>query len=59
MSEPPVPLRDAATSPVPTTPPAALVVPPQPGETVTSELTHNTYTMGEKIGEGFFGLVYS
>jgi serine/threonine protein kinase len=41
-----------------TTTPAALVVPPNPGETVTSELTRNTYTMGEKIGEGFFGLVY-
>jgi serine/threonine protein kinase len=59
MSEPAVPLPDATTPPVPTTPPAALVVPPQPGETVTSELTGNTYTMGEKIGEGFFGLVYS
>lgn len=35
------------------------MVPPTPGETVTSELTRNTYTMGEKIGEGYFGLVYS
>jgi serine/threonine protein kinase len=35
------------------------VIPQSPGETVTSELTRNTYTMGEKIGEGFFGLVYS
>src|SRR5579864_3859104 len=43
----------------PATPPAALVIPPKPGETITSELTQNTYTMGEKIGEGFFGLVYS
>jgi eukaryotic-like serine/threonine-protein kinase len=43
----------------PATPPAALVIPPNPGETITSELTQNTYTMGEKIGEGFFGLVYS
>jgi eukaryotic-like serine/threonine-protein kinase len=41
------------------TPPAALVVPPNPGETITSELTRNTYTMGEKLGEGFFGLVFS
>jgi serine/threonine-protein kinase len=43
--------------------PAALaspgwVVPPQPGEVITSEATGNTYTMGEKIGEGNFGLVY-
>lgn len=43
----------------PPSPPAALVIPPNPGETITSELTRNTYTMGEKIGEGFFGLVYS
>jgi eukaryotic-like serine/threonine-protein kinase len=43
----------------PATPPAALVIPPNPGETVTSELTNNTYTMGGKIGEGFFGLVFS
>jgi len=48
----------AKPSPAPI-PPAALVIPPNPGETVTSELTGNTYTMGEKIGEGFFGLVYS
>jgi serine/threonine protein kinase len=48
----------AAVSPQ-VTPPAALVIPPNPGETITSELTRNTYTMGEKIGEGFFGLVYS
>jgi serine/threonine protein kinase len=40
-------------------PPAALVIPPNPGETFTSELTGNTYTMGEKLGEGFFGVVYS
>jgi len=50
----------ASTTPPPeATPPAALVIPPNPGETITSELTRNTYTMGEKIGEGFFGLVYS
>lgn len=27
---------------------AAFVVPPTPGETITSELTRNTYTMGKK-----------
>src|SRR3954463_15391778 len=41
------------------TPPAALVVPPNPGEAITSELTGNTYTMGQKVGEGYFGLVFS
>jgi eukaryotic-like serine/threonine-protein kinase len=39
--------------------PAKLVVPPAPGEVVTSEATRNTYTMGEQIGEGYFGLVYA
>lgn len=52
-------MSEAATPSPCVAPPAALVIPPNPGETVTSELTNNTYTMGEKIGEGFFGLVYS
>ncbi len=52
-------MSQPATASASATPPAALVIPPSPGETFTSELTHNTYTMGEKIGEGFFGLVYS
>lgn len=52
-------MSEAATPSPVAVPPAALVVPPKPGETVTSELTGNTYTMGEKLGEGFFGLVYS
>jgi serine/threonine-protein kinase len=37
---------------------SVLIIPPQPGEVITSEATGNTYTMGEKIGEGNFGLVY-
>ncbi len=40
-------------------PPVNWVTPPTPGEIITSEATGNTYTMGEKIGEGHFGLVYS
>jgi serine/threonine protein kinase len=52
-------MSDAATPAPSVTVPAALVIPPNPGETITSELTGNTYTMGERIGEGFFGLVYS
>jgi serine/threonine protein kinase len=55
-------MSGSVTSPTslpPATPPAALVIPPNPGETITSELTRNTYTMGEKLGEGFFGLVFS
>lgn len=31
---------------------------PSPGEALTSFLTGNTYTIGEKIGEGSFGIVY-
>jgi eukaryotic-like serine/threonine-protein kinase len=33
--------------------------PPAQGEVITSELTRNTYTMGDKIGEGSFGEVYA
>lgn len=56
----PFPAPHATPAPEPTeiTRPAALVVPPNPGETITSLLTRTTYTMGEKIGEGFFGLVF-
>jgi serine/threonine protein kinase len=53
MSDTPIPSLPEAL------PPAAQVIPPVPGQTITSELTGNTYTMGEKIGEGYFGLVYS
>jgi serine/threonine-protein kinase len=34
-------------------------VQPSPGEVITSLLTGNTYTIGEKIGEGHFGIVYN
>lgn len=51
-------VAESTASPAPT-PPAAQVIPPNPGQTITSEMTGNTYTMGEKIGEGFFGLVFS
>jgi len=43
----------------PQTPPAKMVVPPSQGEVITSLATGNTYTMGESIGEGYFGVVYS
>jgi eukaryotic-like serine/threonine-protein kinase len=39
--------------------PADWVTPPTVGEVITSEATRNSYTMGEKIGEGHFGLVYA
>lgn len=39
--------------------PGKQFVPPAPGEVITSLLTHNTYTIGDKIGEGNFGIVYS
>jgi serine/threonine-protein kinase len=34
------------------------VIPPQMGEVITSLATRNTYTIGEKIGEGHFGVVF-
>jgi serine/threonine protein kinase len=57
---PPVPLPEAQAS-TPQTP-APIVEPPvlpTSGEAITSELTGNTYTMGEPIGEGSFGVVYA
>ncbi len=39
-------------------PPTKSVTEPTPGEIITSEATNNSYTMGEKIGEGYFGVVY-
>src|SRR5437016_356762 len=35
------------------------VVPPNPGEVITSLATGNTYMMEEPIGEGSFGVVYA
>jgi len=37
---------------------AKQVVPPSPGEVITSLATGNTFTMGGVIGEGSFGVVY-
>lgn len=39
--------------------PEKRVIPPAQGEVITSLSTKNSYTMGDKIGEGFFGVVYS
>jgi eukaryotic-like serine/threonine-protein kinase len=39
--------------------PADWVTPPAVGEVITSEATGNSYTMGEKIGEGHFGMVFA
>jgi serine/threonine protein kinase len=36
-----------------------VVIPPQPGEVITSLATGNSYTMGTQIGEGSFGVVFS
>lgn len=35
------------------------VIQPSPGMRITNLLTGNTYTIGEKIGEGNFGIVYA
>jgi hypothetical protein len=39
--------------------PEKRVVPPSPGEVITSLATGTTYTMGERIGEGSFGVVFA
>ena len=39
--------------------PEKRMIHPQQGEVITSMATGNTYTMGTKIGEGNFGIVYS
>lgn len=39
-------------------PPAKSVIPPAPGEVITSLATGNTFTMGRVIGEGHFSVVY-
>jgi len=41
-----------------TPPPAKKVIYPSRGESITSLATGNTYTIGSKIGEGSFGVVY-
>ncbi|OOO02250.1 MAG: hypothetical protein USCGTAYLOR_01531 [Chromatiales bacterium USCg_Taylor] len=43
----------------PVAPPVKSVVPPSSGEVITSLATGTTYTMGESIGEGSFGLVFA
>ena len=40
-------------------PPTKVCVPPQPGEVITSLRTNSTYVIGQTIGEGHFGIVYS
>ena len=40
-------------------PPAKMAIPPTAGEIITSMATGNSYTMGELIGEGNFGVVYA
>jgi serine/threonine protein kinase len=63
MSDPslPVPQPIAAEVPSEVVPirPADWVTPPVAGEIITSMATGNSYTMGQKIGEGFFGMVYA
>jgi eukaryotic-like serine/threonine-protein kinase len=53
----PDPIAMGATPETPVRP-ADWVTPPSEGEVITSIATGNSYTMGLKIGEGNFGLVY-
>src|SRR5437867_1769995 len=51
----------SANPEVPTPPPEPVkfVTAPTEGEVITSLLTNNTYTIGQQIGEGHFGVVFS
>jgi len=51
-------MTDTHPPPEPPPVPDRLVVPPAPGEVITSLATGTTYTMGSQIGEGGFGLVF-
>ena len=57
MTELPGPKALESASPQPV--PKKWAVPPGKGEVITSLATSNSYTMGELIGEGHFGVVYS
>jgi serine/threonine protein kinase len=66
---PPTPAEDDAPPsppltplPPPTAPRAPIeryIVEPTPGEVITTVITKNRFLMGEKIGEGNFGVVYA
>ena len=45
-------------APLPAEPPDKLFIPPSKGELIKSGLTGCTYTIGDVIGEGSFGVVY-
>src|ERR1700737_273316 len=49
----------ADAPPPPTAPPEKYAIQPTPGEVIMSTATRNTFTMGEKIGEGSFGVVFA
>jgi serine/threonine-protein kinase len=58
--EEPIPEAEVAPIPAaPAEPPPRSITHPTPGESITSTLTGQTYVMGEKIGEGSFGVVYA
>lgn len=55
MTQPP---QEPSVKPAPAEPPLQIFN-PQKGAQITSLATNNTYTFGERIGEGFFSVVYS
>jgi len=58
--EPPQPVAPApAAEPAAQPAPKKTFIPPKPGEGILAQQSKITYTMGEKIGEGHFGIVYA
>jgi hypothetical protein len=52
-------VTDTPAPPPAATPPSKKVIAPGIGEAITNTVTGNTYTMGEQLGEGNFGIVFS
>jgi len=54
----PAPAETHAPEPAQPAPPEKIFTPPATGEVITCSQSKITYTMGEQIGEGYFGIVY-
>jgi serine/threonine protein kinase len=57
--QPPNPAAITAPGPAPVQMPLKICIQPTAGEVITSLRTGVSYTIGDKIGEGHFGIVYA